>query len=243
MTIGFDEAGPDHAGITFGPITTFPSEGPDGPDLRTIIPVSAAALDGAAVEAAIGGVNASAFGGLAAGTVAVVAYGVHAGRHELTLVWRSRPWNAWPWPGLPPHPEVDLARLLGLEPPAPAPNPEDRPMAEAATMQDLWDQCEAQGEDHALLAVDFYRSIRDVLRVTGPVYRRGLDSEGRPIISWLGIDPWTGNVTRTVSSGGPERDASLVPPGMVGGPARDAATVPVPVPEAESWRKRPPLFW
>jgi hypothetical protein len=30
---------------------------------------------------------------------------------------------------------------------------------------------------------------------------------------------------------------------MVGGPARDAATVPIPVPEAESWRKRPPLFW
>jgi hypothetical protein len=241
MTTRFHEAGPDHAGITFGPITTFPSEGPDGPDLRTIIPVSAAALDGAAVEAAIGGVNASAFGGLAAGTVAVAGFTASAAMVHLTLTWRYRPRGDDLPPGT--YPEVDLAKLLGLEPPAPAPNPEDRPMAEAATMQDLWDQCEAQGEDHALLAVDFYRSIRDALRVTGPVYRRGLDSEGRPIISWLGIDPWTGNVTRTVSSGGPERDASLVPPGMVGGPARDAATVPIPVPEAESWRKRPPLFW
>jgi hypothetical protein len=116
-------------------------------------------------------------------------------------------------------------------------------MAEAATMQDLWDQCEAQGEDLALLSVDFYRSIRTALAVTGPVYRRGLDFDHRPVIHWLGIDRMGGTVQRVISSGGPERDASLEPPGMVGGPARDAATVPVPVPKAETWRDREPLFW
>jgi hypothetical protein len=116
-------------------------------------------------------------------------------------------------------------------------------MGEAVTMLDLWDQCEAQGEDLALLGVDFYASIRAALAVTGPVYRRGLDFDHRPVIHWLGIDRMGGTVQRVISSGGPERDASLAPPGMVGGPARDAAAIPVPVPKAETWRDRPALFW
>jgi hypothetical protein len=116
-------------------------------------------------------------------------------------------------------------------------------MGEAVTMLDLWDQCEAQGEDLALLSVDFYASIRAALAVTGPVYRRGLDFDHRPVIHWLGIDRMGGTVQRVIASGGPERDASLAPPGMVGGPARDAAAIPVPVPKAETWRDREPLFW
>jgi hypothetical protein len=104
--------------VILGPMTSYPSGGPDGPDIRTNIPVAILGLAGAEVRAAVGGVNAAEFGGMAAGTVLVAGYTDSAAMAYLTLIWRSRPWNAISRPGAPPYREINLARLLGIDPPA-----------------------------------------------------------------------------------------------------------------------------